>query len=203
MHALLTAVVALAGVATLCFVTEGGRAFTAEGARRLAIERSPRPLPEAVLEDAAGRRLSTRDLHGKTLVVGFIYTHCGTVCPQQSRELAAVQSALADVPGGDRVGLLSVSFDPARDTPERLTEYARHFTADRARWRFARIVEPAELARWLEVFGIVVIPDGLGGFEHNAALHVVSAAGRLVAIHDLEDVAGVIARIASTSRDDV
>lgn len=42
------------------------------------------------------------------------------------------------------------------------------------------------LKRLLDAFGIVVIPDGLGGFEHNAALHLLGRDGRLVLIGDID-----------------
>ena len=39
----------------------------------------------------------------------------------------------------------------------------------------------------LDVFQVVVVPDGRGDFEHNAALLVVDAQGRLVRIFDLAE----------------
>jgi protein SCO1/2 len=38
-------------------------------------------------------------------------------------------------------------------------------------------------------FQVVVIPDGMGGFEHNAALLVVDGRSRLVRIFDYADTA--------------
>ena len=38
----------------------------------------------------------------------------------------------------------------------------------------------------LSAFGAVAVPDGLGGYEHNAAIHLLDDAGRLVRISDIE-----------------
>ena len=61
----------------------------------------------------------------------------------------------------------------------------------------------ADLAAWLRTFGIVVIPDGYGGYEHNAALHLVDERGRLVRILDLgatDEAASFLAGARSVAR---
>ena len=44
--------------------------------------------------------------------------------------------------------------------------------------------DAGQLRRLLEAWQVVVIDDGLGGYEHNAALLVVDESGRLVRIFD-------------------
>jgi protein SCO1/2 len=48
------------------------------------------------------------------------------------------------------------------------------------------------LRSWLRAFGVVVIADGLGGYTHNAAIHVVRPDGKLAAIHDFDDFDGIV-----------
>ena len=183
-----TVAAVLSGAALLLAATDGMRAFTAEGARRLDIARQPRPVPHALLEDAAGHEWSSAELRGRTALVGFVYTECGTLCPRLSSRFAELQQGIRERRLSERVRLLSVSFDPERDTPERLEEYARHFAAEPGLWHFARMRAAPALRSWLSVFGIVVIPDARGGFEHNAAIHVVDPSGRLVAVFDPDDI---------------
>ena len=83
--------------------------------------------------------------------------------------------------------LLSLSFDSAHDTPAVLQAYARRLQADPAVWRFLRVPDPAELAQLLRRFEVVVVPDGRGDFEHNAALLVVGPEGRLVRVFDIAE----------------
>jgi len=181
-NALATALTVGFVLASLSLATDAGRAFTAEAARRISVARSPRPIPPARLEDARGRELRLGDLPGQRVLVEFIFTGCLELCQRMSRSFAETARLVA----GEPVSLLSVSFDPERDTPERLARYGDFFGADGERWRFARIRRPEELARWLEAFGVVAVPDGIGGFEHNAAVHELDRDGRLVAIHDFE-----------------
>jgi protein SCO1/2 len=54
------------------------------------------------------------------------------------------------------------------------------------------------LQRWLDAFGVVVIADELGGYAHNAALHVVGPQRTLLAIHDLADLNGAVETIRRT-----
>ena len=194
--AIRTWAVAALGALGLLLATDLGRAFTSEGARRLAIARAPRPLPAATLQDSTGARLRASELIGRRWVVGFVYTQCGSLCPRQTADMAELSRRLAERPELENVELLSVSFDPARDTPAALEAYRQHFASSDDRWRFARIEDRTELSGWLETFGIVVIPDGTGGFEHNAALHLVDPAGKLSAVHDLSDLPGVLAHLA-------
>jgi protein SCO1/2 len=117
-----------------------------------------------------------------------VYTECGALCPRLSARFAELQERVRAAELSDRVRLLSVSFDPERDTPERLAAYGQAFGAQPGLWGLARLPDPRALRAWLSVFGIVVIPDGRGGFEHNAAIHVLDREGRLVGVFDLDEV---------------
>lgn len=177
--------VTAAGVVALAWITEGFRAATAEGARRLAVAASPRPLPDVAFEDQDGRPFRLADLRGRPIVVEFFYTRCPTVC---SPLTAAFQRLDARLPklGPDAPALVSVTFDLA-DTVGTIRDFGRAFGADGERWRFARPVEATGLTRLLESFGVTVIPDGEGGFVHNAAIHVIDREGRLTGIYDMEE----------------
>lgn len=85
------------------------------------------------------------------------------------------------------VRLLSISFDGAHDTPAALSGYAGSWKADPGRWQFVRVPDPGEQATLLRQLGVVVIPDGRGDFEHNAALLILDAEGRMVRIFDVEE----------------
>jgi protein SCO1/2 len=178
-------VAALSALAILGAATDGFRVYTAEAARRLDVLRSPRPVPDLLLEDQSGRRLRFSELRGRRVCVAFVYTRCPGVCTRIAHELGGVASALRARGTQAGAALLSVSFDAEHDTPQRLRGFASLHAADGELWRFARALDARGLARWLDVFGIVVIPDGAGGFLHNAAFHLVDESGALVRIVDL------------------
>jgi protein SCO1/2 len=81
----------------------------------------------------------------------------------------------ADTPDGARPRGRSAAEHFVRSArhPARLREYASHFGADRRGWRFARVRDTTAIAPLLRTFGVVVISDGNGDFQHNAAVHVI------------------------------
>ncbi len=173
-----------AGGATLAAATDGFRAFTTETARRLEVREHPRTVPPLPLQAADGRIVRLDSLRGRWLLVDFIYTRCTTFCSVQGGQFARLQDSLSRPIADGRVSLLSISFDPAHDDPAALAAYQQR-SKDRGRgWIAARPVHASDLEALKRVFGVTVIPDGLGGYMHNAAIAVVDPRGRLVAIID-------------------
>jgi protein SCO1 len=188
-------IVCAAGGGLLALGTGGFRVFTSEQARRNAIERAPRALPDIALEDQDGRPFDLAAYHGRPVAVNFVYTQCRSVCPLASQafeRLDRAESSPSSVADG-RLQLISISFDP-RDTPDRLREYASRYRADGRGWRFARVREPRDLGPLLRSFGIVVIPTPGGDFQHNAAVHLVDAEGRLARVLDPDAAPDHVAR---------
>ena len=76
---LVVAVLAL-GFTALWAATDGFRVVTAEGARRLQVERRPRALPPVSMVDHEGRPFAWTDLNGRPVLVEFIFTTCPDIC---------------------------------------------------------------------------------------------------------------------------
>lgn len=87
-------------------------------------------LEDAVLVDRSARPTKFRqDAIGDRIVaISFVYTSCTTVCPMITSVFADLQQQLGERLGRD-VWLVSLSIDPATDTPQRLAEYAARFGA--------------------------------------------------------------------------
>jgi protein SCO1 len=186
--------VASAFSAALWEGTDGLRAFTTEGARRLSVIELPRPVPAVRLIDMRGRELTLTDAIGRVVVVEFIYTTCPTICVALGESFAKLRDQIQMAGLANGVRLISISFD-LRDSPEALRDYAQMHSADGDLWITARPENEQALSALLKTFGVTVIPDGADGFVHNAALHVVDRQGRLVAIFDIGEEAQVLAAI--------
>lgn len=182
----ITTLIILLGVGVFWYGTDGFTAVTAEAARRGEILRSPRPLPSVTLEDQDGRLFKLRDYQGQLLAIEFIYTRCETICRVQGMLFKQVRDQIPASMLGRSFSLLSISFDPLHDNPPALKAYGHRFGADGTNWRIARVKDQAQLAMLLKAFGIVVIDDGMGGFEHNAAIHLLDRDGRLRLITDFD-----------------
>ena len=192
------ALVCAAGLAVSHAATDGFQAYTLESARRLNALRSPAPLPDLALDIVDGERMRLSGVPGQVLLVDFIYTNCPTYCAALGSVYAQLQQRLAHEIASGAVRLVSISFDPARDGPNELRSYRARYSRDAAGWSLATPAASGELESWLDAFGVVVIPDELGGFAHNAAMHVVGPQRKLIAIHDLDDIEGTVKTIRQT-----
>lgn len=177
------ALIVVGGV-VLYAATDQLRAFTSEAARRIAVREHPVEVPPVTLETQSGARIDIADLRGKWLLVDFIYTRCPTYCVALGSEFAQLQDRLAGPIGKGAIELVSISFDPARDTPRALASFLQRAHSRGTGWVAARPVDSGGLDALERAFGITVIPDGLGGYTHNAAIHVVDPHGRLIEIVD-------------------
>jgi len=199
--AVASAVICATGGALLWRGTDGFRAFTTEQARRLAVAARPRSLPAVALDDQDGRPFTLASYRGEPVAVDFVYTQCATLCTRLSASFQRLDRAERSRARGGvaRLRLVTISFDP-RDTPEHLRVYASRYQADGTDWRFARVHDARELPALLSAFGITVIPDGRGDFQHNAALHLLNAEGRLSRVLDLDADLGDPARVSPAGR---
>jgi cytochrome oxidase Cu insertion factor (SCO1/SenC/PrrC family) len=83
-------------------------------------------IPDVELLDQNGRKIHfyTDLVKGHTVVINFIFTTCTTICPPLGATFARVQKELGDKKD---VRFISISVDPATDTPERLKSWAAKF----------------------------------------------------------------------------
>jgi protein SCO1/2 len=177
-------VLMLGGGIALSTATDHFRAFTTEAARRLEVREHPVDIPAVTLETETGARLDLSAFRGRWLLVDFVYSRCTTYCTTLGSEFAQLQSSLAAPLAQHKVQLLSISFDPEHDSPQRLAEYLHRYRTKDAEWLAARPVNQGGLELLERRFGITVIPDSFGGYTHNAAIHLVDPRGRLVEIFD-------------------
>lgn len=76
-----------------------------------------------------------RDLKGHVVVVGLIFTHCPDICPLITNNMERIQEE-AKKEGLPGVSFVSISFDPLRDKPSVLKEYAEVREIDTKNWIF-------------------------------------------------------------------
>jgi len=90
-------------------------------------------IPDVKLLDPNRARVSLRSqLDDKPVILNFIFTSCGAICPVMSTTFSQVQKALG--PDRNAVRMVSISIDPDFDTPEALKIYARKYGAG-PQWR--------------------------------------------------------------------
>jgi protein SCO1 len=138
-------------------------------------------VPDFTLTDQSGQpvRFSTIAA-GKVVALNFVYTRCALpqFCLRASNVFSVLQRRFARQFGRDLV-LLTVTFDPERDTPEVLATYAARFDADPKMWRFLT-GKTADVRRVCTLFGVESYLDE-GLVNHSLHTAVVDRRGRLVA----------------------
>lgn len=94
-------------------------------------------VPDFMLIDRSGRKIALADLKGKVWVAQFFYTHCTDICPLTVPQMGLLHlEYLNDPDFRSVVRFVSITVDPERDTPEVLSKYAEHFSADPDLWLF-------------------------------------------------------------------
>lgn len=145
------------------------------------------PVPEAALVNQDGAPTFVSSLKGRPYAVTFVYTRCPIpdFCPLMDRHFKVVQEAIKTTPALANARLVSVTLDPAYDTPAVLKPYAKRLAADPSRWMFLT-GEPAAVAAFGEQFGLYVEHDKSTEIDiiHNLRTAVVGLDGRIVALHN-------------------
>lgn len=185
----LSAVLLALGIWAFWAITAGFVLLTSEQARRLDISRKHPTVTDVRLIDQNGQAFrfgAWVKERNKLVVVDFIYTNCQTLCRVLGSEFQQLQRAIIDRGLQGRVQLLSVSFDPEHDSPLVLRQYAEHMEARSDVWTFATVAQADDLSALLREFNVTVIPDQIGGFQHNAALVWISPSGKMMRVTDYD-----------------
>ncbi len=153
-----------------------------------ATQRIPQPgdqVPDFAFTNQNGKRVSLNQYRGKVLLLTFIYTRCPfpDFCPRMSANFDEIYKQLGTNPALAQTRLLSVSFDPAHDTPKVLRDYAysvahAHDVAVFTKWQFAS-PSSADLPKVANFFGLIATPEG-GMITHNLSTTVIGPDGKIV-----------------------
>jgi len=126
MRRLATSIVCAALTAGACAHDAQPMEPVRDGAARSTV-RYTVPAVTLIRDDGQSVQLPAELDDGKPVVLDFIFTSCGSICPLMSQVFSQFQRKLGAE--ASDVHLVSISTDPEQDTPQRLTEYARQFHA--------------------------------------------------------------------------
>ena len=144
-------------------------------------------ITDAKFVDQNGEPASLAQYRGHRVAMTFIYTRCPLpeFCPLMDRHFAAVQKTLQSTPALADVRLITVTLDPAYDTPAVLKPYAARRGADPKIWSFLT-GEPSEINAFGSQLAIYVEhnPQNAIDITHNLRTVVIDPEGRLVKVHN-------------------
>jgi cytochrome oxidase Cu insertion factor (SCO1/SenC/PrrC family) len=146
--------------------------------------------PDGALLDSNGKSLNLRDLtRGHITVLSFIYTRCAApkACPYATGVLSQLYRASEDDRALQKnLRLVSMSFDPEYDTPQRLAAYSEGVRDEKpgCEWRFVTAKSRAELEKILDAYGQAVArrqnpADPQGPLFHIVRVFLIDRQGRI------------------------
>ena len=151
-------------------------------------------VPDFKLRNQDGRIIHLHQFRGKDVLITFIYTRCPlpNFCPLVTHNFAVIDKQLTATPGmKGKTHLLSVSFDPEHDTPERLKAYGEEYIgsdskAAFANWDFAVPEKPVltEMAKFFDV-GITTAPDQT--ITHTLSTTLIGPDGKVLKFYPGND----------------
>lgn len=142
-----------------------------------------RPIGEFKFTERSGKEIKLGDLEGHVTVINFFFANCPGTCRVLNQKVADLQKEFAK----EDVRFVSITIDPATDTPERLTKYAHDFTGDGDQWWFLTgpLRDTQELGRSLRLTAVGV--DELGRPTHTDEIVVLDRAGVVRGAFDHRD----------------
>ncbi|MBX3748617.1 MAG: SCO family protein [Opitutaceae bacterium] len=135
--------------------------------------------PEFVLYDQNGTVVQSARFRGKQVMLNFIFTRCpvATMCPASTMKMMASQQ-LAKEAGVPNIEFVSITLDPAYDTPGVLKEYADVRGIDTTNFSFLTGPESA-IKDLLAQFGVITAFEG-NLINHTLATVLIDANGRII-----------------------
>lgn len=159
----------LLGVATLATATQPAAALPGDSVYQLSLP----------LTDSQGQTRDWRALRGKPRLVSMFYTSCQYICPLIIESGKAVERQLTPAQQ-QRLGIVLISMDPARDTPAALKKVMDRRKLDASRWTLAAPLAD-DVRAVAGVLSIRYRQLADGGFNHSSALILIDANGRILA----------------------
>ena len=151
------------------------REYDREDALKLSQDALGTTITNQTFRDVRGQSFELASLRGKPLVISMIYTSCHHVCPTITRNLGTAIDIGKEALGTDSFNAITVGFDWAVDTPDRLRLYAKERSIDVPGWHFLSgdDVSIRALSRDL---GFQFFPSAKG-FDHLTQTTVIDAEG--------------------------
>ncbi|MGA7522438.1 MAG: SCO family protein [Acidobacteriaceae bacterium] len=148
-------------------------------------------VPDIPMVNQAGKPVNIPQLHGKAVLLTFVDSKCTEDCPIISARFQKVNMLLEqDGQAFAASHLLTVSIDPANDTPPVLRKYGLKYLDGNAKgfghWSFVDLT-PANLKNLAKDFGVIYRPSGDGDIVHTMLTALIAPDGTVRQVWDGDD----------------
>lgn len=151
-------------------------------------------VPDFTLRNQDDRAIHLDQFRGKAVLITFIYTRCPfpNFCPLMSHNFAVINKTLqSDAALYSKVHLLSVSFDPQHDTPQRLKAYGADYIGSNSpkafsHWDFATATKP-ELEKMALYFDVGITRGADDTITHTLSTTLIGPGGKVAQFYPGND----------------
>lgn len=133
-------------------------------------------VPEFELTNQNNQIITNEDMLGKVYVVEFFFTNCPTICPVMNQNLKKIESEI----NHPDFGIISITIDPKRDTPEVLNEHKQKLQIDNPNWHFLT-GNRDYIYQLSKEFNIYVGKDEMTaeGLDHSGKIALIDKEGKI------------------------
>ena len=133
-------------------------------------------VPDFQFTNQEGNIITNKDFEGKVYVVEFFFASCPTICPKMNESMLKIQDEFF---GNPNFGIVSITIDPERDTPEALNNYAKEHQVKLKNWHF--LTGDIDAIYKLSNKGFKLYAgenaEAEGGFEHSGLFALIDKKG--------------------------
>ncbi len=148
-------------------------------------------VPDFTLTNQDGKRISLKDFRGKAVAITFIYARCplADYCIAMSKNFSDAANELQNSDLKDKIRLLTISFDPENDTPEKLKQYGIGYLGKDSKatdfevWQLA-VGSEKEVRPIADFYGLryEIDENDKTQFNHSLRTAVISPEGKVTKI---------------------
>lgn len=133
-------------------------------------------VPEFGLIDQDNQTITNKNMLGKVYVVEFFFTNCPTICPVMNQNLKEVEKEI----NNPDFGVISITIDPKRDTPEALKKHKQRLQIENPNWHFLT-GERDYIYKLSKEFNIYMGEDEnmAEGLNHSGKLALIDKKGKI------------------------
>jgi protein SCO1/2 len=134
------------------------------------------PAPQFELVNQDNATITNASYKGKVFVLEFFFTTCPSICPKMNKSMIEIQNKYF---GNPNFGIVSITIDPLKDTPEQLKSHAKILGVKSKDWNFLTGDKTAIMDLANKGFNLYAGQNEKvsGGFEHSGLFALIDKNG--------------------------
>lgn len=134
--------------------------------------------PKFELTNQDGKKVSNETYKGKVYVLEFFFTTCPSICPKMNLSMLEIEKTFF---GNPNFGIVSITIDPAHDTPQVLKDHAKLLGVKSSTWNFLTGDKATIMDLSNKGFNLYAGENSKvsGGFEHSGLFALIDKDGNI------------------------